>query len=114
MAIERYNSNGIFSEAVIHNGILYLSGKVGSGDTVAEQAADVLDKIGAALEKYGSDRDHILTAVVYLADISAFAEFNSVWKPWFAESMPPARTCVEAKMAAPQYLVEVTVTAAIK
>ena len=112
--IERYNSNGIFSEAVIHNGILYLSGKVGSGDTVTEQATDVLNKIEAALEKYGSDKDHILTAVVYLADIGAFAEFNAVWKPGFAESMPPARTCVEAQMAAPQYLVEVTITAAVK
>ena len=114
MKIERYNSNGRFHEAVIAGETLYLSGKVATGETVAEQAAKTLDNLKETLEKYGSDKEHILSATVYLADISTFAEFNSVWDNWFAEGTQPVRTCVEAKLAGPQYLLEITLIAAVK
>lgn len=114
MAIERYNSNGRFHEAVIHNGILYLSGAIGAGDTVAEQAKNIFASLDKVLEKYGSDKEHVLSASVYLTDMKNFNEFNSVWDTWFAEGTHPVRTCVGASLASPQFLVEVTLTAALK
>ena len=115
MNVKRYNSNGRFHEAVVHNGTLYLSGQVAcGGGTAAEQAADCLDHLGKTLEKYGSDKRRILSATVYLADMSDFAAFNAVWEAWFEKGTEPVRTCVGAQLASPQYALEITLIAAVK
>lgn len=114
MKLERYNSNGRFHEAVIHNGVIYLSGQVAnSGETVAEQAKVCLDNLEKTLEKYGSDKKHIISANVYLADVATFDEFNGVWDNWFEEGTQPVRTCLGATLAAPQYKLEITLIAAV-
>lgn len=114
MQIQRYNSNGRFHEAVEHNGVLYLSGQVApSGGSVKEQAEECLNNIEKTLKKYNSDKDHILSAVVYLTDMAYFAEFNEVWDSWFTQGCQPTRTCVGAPLAASKYFVEITVTAAV-
>lgn len=113
MAIQRYNSNGRFHEAVEYNGTLYLSGQVApSGGSITQQAKECLDNLEKTLEKYGSDKRSILSATVYLADVRDFGEFNKVWDAWFEEGTQPVRTCVEAVLAGPQYAVEITLIAA--
>jgi len=114
MAIERYNFNGRFHEAVIHNGTLYLSGSVAAGATVTEQATKIFESLDAALTKYGSDKEHVLSGSVYLTDMSTFNEFNAVWNAFFNEGTHPVRTCIGAALANPDYLVEITLVAAIK
>lgn len=111
MNIERINPNGRYHEAIIAGDMIYMSGKVCEGDTVAEQTEGTLAKIEEALARFGSDKEHILAAACYLSDISTFAEFNSVWDAWVTPGKEPTRTCVEAKLAAPKYMVEITVTA---
>ena len=115
MNILRYNNNGRFHEAVLHNGTLYLSGQVANeGDTVAEQAQVCLDNLAETLEKYGSSKRSILSATVYLADMNGFAEFNSVWDAWFENGTQPVRTCVGAQLATPKYALEITLIAALE
>lgn len=115
MSIDRYNSNGRFHEAVAYHGTLYLSGQVANGGgTVAEQARECLDNLAKTLEAYGSDKRSILSATVYLPDMSTFAEFNAVWDDWFEEGTQPVRTCVGALLAAPKYALEITLVAAMK
>lgn len=115
MEITRYNSNCRFHEAVVHNGTLYLSGQVAcGGGTVAEQGKACLDNLGRTLEKYGSDKSLILSATVYLADMSGFAEFNAVWDAWFENGTQPVRTCIGAQLAAPRYALEITLIAGVK
>jgi enamine deaminase RidA (YjgF/YER057c/UK114 family) len=46
-------------------------------------------------------------------DIASFAEMNAVWDAWVPAGHPPARACVEAKLAGPQYLVEIAIIAAV-
>ena len=115
MTIKRYNCNGRFHEAVEYNGVLYLSGQVGeNGGSIAVQAKDCLEGLKKTLEKYNSDMEHVLSATVYLADMRNFKEFNSVWDAWFKEGTQPVRTCVEARLAGPQYGLEITLVAAVK
>ena len=66
------------------------------------------------LEQAGSDREHMLSATVYLRDMKDFAAMNAVWDAWVPEGHAPARACVEARMARPELLVEVSVIAALK
>jgi len=115
LTIKRYNCNGRFHEAVEHNGVLYLSGQVGeNGGSIAVQAKDCLEGLKKTLEKYNSDMEHVLSATVYLSDMRNFKEFNSVWDAWFKEGTQPVRTCVEARLAGPQYGLEIALVAAVK
>jgi enamine deaminase RidA (YjgF/YER057c/UK114 family) len=74
----------------------------------------MLDKVDALLEEANSDREHILSATVYIKDMKDFAEMNAVWDAWVPKGHAPARACVEAAMARPELLVEVSVIAAQK
>ena len=115
MTIERRHSNQRMSQSVVHNGTVYLAGQVGkAGDSVTEQTKTILASIDRLLTEAGSSREHMLQAIIWLADMKDFAEMNSVWDAWVPQGHPPARACGEAKLAAPGYLVEIIVVAAQK
>jgi len=113
MPIERTKTNERSSKIVTHNGVVYLSGQVGDGDTIVEQAEDCLGRVDALLKEAGSSRERMLQATVWLSDIKYFAEFNKVWNAWVPNGHAPARACGEVKLAREILKVEVIVTAAI-
>ena len=79
---------------------------------VAQQTKDILDTIDGYLAKAGSDKTKILSAQIFLADISTFADMNSEWDKWVPKGNTPARATTEAKLAAAPYKVEIMVIAA--
>lgn len=116
MSIKRYEPNGRYSKVVENNGILYLSGLVcknPDGD-IKQQTAEVLERIEETLSKYGSDKEHILTMTLYLADMSLFGEMNSVYDAWVSKANRPTRACVQAKLAGEEFLLEIVCTAVVK
>ena len=102
------------SQAVIHGNTVYLAGQVATDPTkdVAGQTREVLDAIDRLLAEAGTDKTQILTATIYLADISTFGQMNLIWDTWVPKGHTPARATVEAKLAAPAYKVEIQVIAA--
>ncbi|MCC5912710.1 MAG: RidA family protein [Clostridiaceae bacterium] len=116
MEIKRYEGTGRMSRAVVHNGTVYLCGQTcGDADKdVKKQTKVVLEKVEELLNKYGSDKNHILTTTIYLKDISMFQDMNEVWDAWVENGFEPARACVEARMAREDILVELSVVAAVK
>jgi enamine deaminase RidA (YjgF/YER057c/UK114 family) len=113
IAIKRLKIGPRMSQAVVHGSTVYLAGQVGHGETVGEQTADILKNIDALLEAAGSSKMNLLSATIWLTDMANFAEMNTVWDAWVAPGHTPGRACVEAKLAAPQYWVEIAVIAAI-
>ena len=112
--ITRIEPGPRMSNAVVHNGIAYLAGQVGNpGDSVADQTRTVLAEVDRLLALAGTDKTRILRAQIWLADIAAFAEMNAVWDAWVPQGHTPARATGEAKLATPDYLVEIIVTAAL-
>jgi enamine deaminase RidA (YjgF/YER057c/UK114 family) len=111
--ITRIEPGPRMSKAVIHNGTVYLCGQVGAGASVAEQTRDCLARVDALLAQAGSGREHILQAIVWLADMADFAAMNAVWDAWVPAGHAPARACGEARLARPELKVEIIVTAAI-
>jgi enamine deaminase RidA (YjgF/YER057c/UK114 family) len=83
-----------------------------AGRSVAEQTRDILKIIDELLAEAGTDKSKLLTAQIWLADIATFDEMNGVWDAWVAPGNPPVRACVEAKLARPQFTVEIMVSAA--
>ncbi len=114
--IERQEVKQRMSRVVIHNGTVYLCGQVckDASKGIEEQTQTMLDKVDELLERAGSDREHMLSATVYVRDMKDFAAMNEVWDAWVPEGHAPARACVEARMARPELLVEVSVIAAVK
>lgn len=115
MNIERFEGTGRMSRCVKCNGMVYLCGQT---DTTAAdvqgQTKAVLAKIEDLLNKYGSDKNHILAATIYVKTMDDFAAMNEIWDAWVENGQEPARACVQAEMARPEILVEIVVTACEK
>lgn len=115
MTIQRIGIGARMSKAVVHGNTIYLAGQVADktvGKSVAEQTAEILSIIDGLLAEAGSDKTKILSATIYLADISTFADMNSKWDTWVVAGHTPARATVEAKLVTPDYKVEIAVIAA--
>ncbi|MBB3889864.1 enamine deaminase RidA (YjgF/YER057c/UK114 family) [Phenylobacterium haematophilum] len=113
MAIERIESGPRMSQAVVHGDTVYLAGQVGApGESVTVQTQQVLAQIEKLLAATGSDKSKILTATIWMADMADFAEMNAVWDKWIDGKDAPARATGEAKLATPDYKVEIIIVAA--
>jgi enamine deaminase RidA (YjgF/YER057c/UK114 family) len=115
MSIERIDTGTRMSQGVVHGDTVYLAGQVAQsapGESVAAQTKAILAQIDGLLAKAGTDKSKLLSATIWLTDIGTFNEMNEVWDAWVAPGNAPARACVESKLAAPQYTVEIGVIAA--
>jgi enamine deaminase RidA (YjgF/YER057c/UK114 family) len=115
MTIQRFDTGPRMSQVVVRGDTVFLAGIVASnagGQSVTKQTQDVLSIIDGHLKKAGSDKSKLLTATIYLTDMKTFAEMNAVWDGWVSAGNTPARATVEARLASPQYNVEIMVTAA--
>ena len=111
--IKRIETGPRISQAVVHNGTVYLAGQVGKpGASVTEQTTEVLAQIDRLLAECGSDKTRILSAQIWLASMGDFAEMNAVWDGWAPQGHTPARATGESALATPDYKVEIIVVAA--
>ena len=115
MSVRHIDPGPRLSEATVFGDRMYLSGMIPE-DTSADitsQVKQTLAEIDSLLAKGGSDKSKILSAVIWLSDISDFAAMNAVWDAWVVPGQTPARATVEAKLTDPQMKVEIMVVAAI-
>ncbi|MBT9234502.1 RidA family protein [Pseudomonas inefficax] len=114
MTIARIQPNPRLSAAVTFGELVFLSGQVpGDATDAGGQTAQVLEKIDALLAEAGSDKDHLLSATIYLKNIDQdFAAMNEVWSAWLSPGQAPSRTTLQAELARAQVLVEISVIAA--
>ncbi len=115
MSIERKEVGARMSQVVVHGATVYLAGVVAhanKGKSVTDQTKEILATIDKHLASVGSDKSKLLSANIWITDMAKFAEMNAVWDAWVSPGNTPARACVEAKLAAPDYHVEIMVTAA--
>ena len=118
MNIKRFNVENRYSDMAVFNGVAYLAGQVANdlSQDISGQMREVLSIIDALLAQANTDKSRILMAQIYLADLADYAGMNAVWDAWVADvkGNAPPRATVQAKLANPQYKVEVVVTAAQK
>lgn len=115
MIIKRYETKARMSRAVVHNGTVYLCGQVAADAEagITGQTETMLKKVDDLLQSVGSSRHQILSATIYIKDMIDFSEMNAVWDDWIPDGDAPARACVQAQMARPELLVEISVIAAV-
>jgi enamine deaminase RidA (YjgF/YER057c/UK114 family) len=117
MTVERRHVGKRLSELVIHraSGLCWLAGVVAEDPKadLSGQTRSVLAQIDRLLGEAGSEKAKIVSATIYLPSMSDFAAMNAVWEAWVPAGQTPARATVEAKLANPDYKVEIQVVAAL-
>lgn len=114
MDIKRLHTGKTLSEIAIHNDTVYLAGQISENGArdIEGQTREILGHIDRLLAEAGSDKTRILMCQIFIADVKDFSGMNAVWNEWVAEGHAPPRATVEAKLAKPEWLVEMVVTAA--
>jgi enamine deaminase RidA (YjgF/YER057c/UK114 family) len=116
MEILRYRTSQRMSKAVVCNGMVHLAGIVAETpcSSIGEETGQILSTIDALLEETGSDRNHLVSALLWVDDMNHYDEVNKVWDGWLTSGRAPARACVQAKLARPHARVEIMIVAALR
>ncbi|MEE1766472.1 MULTISPECIES: RidA family protein [unclassified Streptomyces] len=93
--------------------LLYLSGQIGEGATVADQSRAVFETIAALLAAHGATLADIINIRTYLTDITKLHEYGAVRTRYLPGTPPTSMTMEVPKLFRPQALVEVEVVAAV-
>ena len=113
--VQRFDVGTRLSEMTVHNGVCYLAGQVPADATqdMAGQTAQVLAAIDALLARAGSDKGKLLMCQIFITDLADFPAMNAVWEAWLPAGHAPPRATVVARLAKPEWRVEMVVTAAL-
>ena len=112
--IQKFDSNEVLSEVAVHHGVVYLAGQLPDDDSldITGQSHQVFANIDKALALADTDKNHLLSAQVFIKNLEDFESFNNAWKEWMTDSTPPVRATIQANLVNPNWLVEIMVTAA--
>ena len=113
--IKRIQVGPRMTQAVVHGDTVYTAGQVAQsapGASVTKQTEAILAQIDGLLTEAETDKSKLISATIWLTDINDFSEMNAVWDAWVSPGNTPCRACVESKLAAPQFTVEIGVIAA--
>ena len=114
MSIKRHNAGPRMSQGVVHNNTVYVAGQVSDeAPTAKGQTQAILRKIDEILAACGSHKSKLLSTTIYLSNMAYYSEMNEAWDAWVEAGSTPARATVEARLAAPRFLVEIMVVAAV-
>jgi len=113
--LHRFHVGDRLSEMAVHNGTVYLAGQVPDDATqdIRGQTTQVLAMVDRLLDEAGTDRARILMAQIFLADLADYDGMNEVWDDWVAPGDAPPRATVQARLARPDWKIEIVVTAAL-
>jgi enamine deaminase RidA (YjgF/YER057c/UK114 family) len=113
--IERFNVAKRLSDMAVYNGVAYLAGQVPEDASldITGQTEQVLAIIDGLLQKAGTNKSRILMAQIFVANIAEFDGMNKAWDAWVADGNAPPRATIEARLANPDFKVEIVVTAAV-
>ena len=115
MTIRRIAEEARLSGAVVGGGLIWLAGQIADDTTLDTegQTADILRQIDALLAEAGTDKRNLLQVHIFIQDFADFAGMNRAWDAWIDRDHLPARATVQAKLADPNWRIEVTGVAAI-
>ena len=113
--VQRFDVGPRLSEMAIHNGTVYLAGQVPDDATqdIEGQTRQVLGMIDALLARAGTDKTQLLMVQIFLADLADFDGMNRVWDAWVPAGHTPPRATVQARLARPEWKIEIVATAAV-
>jgi len=115
MSIQRHGTTPRYSDSTVHAGTVYLVEVPPNPQAdIRTQTRELLENVEHLLTQAGSDKGHMLLVTIYLRTMDDYAAMNEIWDNWLLPETAPARACVGARLAHPDYKVEMVVIAAQK
>jgi 2-iminobutanoate/2-iminopropanoate deaminase len=113
MTITRSIRTPIMHRAVEANGFVFVGGTIADDTTVSmgEQTRNILGKIAGYLREAGTDPSRVVSASIFVTDLSKKKEMDAAWTEFFGDRLP-ARATVGVADLGGGALIEVVVTAA--
>jgi enamine deaminase RidA (YjgF/YER057c/UK114 family) len=113
--MKHYQVSPRMAQAVTYNGAVHIAGQVANNRKagIEDQTRQVLAKIDALLAEAGTSKSKLVAVNVFLPHITDFEAMNIVYDAWVDPERPPARACVEARLADPDLRIEMTAIAAV-
>ncbi|NEN76330.1 RidA family protein [Pelistega sp. NLN82] len=113
--IKRTNVEARYSDMAVYNGVAYLAGQVPDDASLdmQGQTRQVLETIDRLLAQAGTNKDRLLMVQIFISNIAEIDEMNKAWDAWVSKTNAPPRATVEARLANPDWKVEIIVTAAV-
>jgi enamine deaminase RidA (YjgF/YER057c/UK114 family) len=113
--MKHYQIGPRMAQAVTYNGAVHIAGQVAENRKadIEDQTRDVLAKIDALLAEAGTNKSKLVAINIFLPHITDFEAMNRVYDAWIDPQKPPARACVEARLADPDLRIEITAIAAL-
>ena len=117
MEIQRIDCKKRYSEIVIHNNTVYLSGQVPwkcEDSDFITQTEEVFNLVQEQLIKAGSDKTKLLSLRIYIKDPNNYELMNSVFDKWIPDNCAPSRAPIgNVIFPNPKWQIEVVVIAAL-
>lgn len=112
--IQKFNTNEVMSAVTVFNQVVYLSGQVpkNTDNDVAGQTREILATIDELLALANTDKSRLLSAQLYIKNLSDFSTVNAIWIDWMNGCAAPSRATIQADLVNPNWLIEIAVTAA--
>lgn len=113
--MQRFHVGNRYSEMAVFQNVAYLAGQVPHDATqdITGQTRQVLAMVDQLLAEAGTDNTHLLMVQIYLADLVDYDAMNAVWDAWVPRGHAPPRATVQARLARPDWKIEIVVTAAV-
>jgi 2-iminobutanoate/2-iminopropanoate deaminase len=97
---------GAYSQAILHQGLLYTSGQIGLvpttgsmvADDVASQAQQVVKNLSAVIAEAGSNLNQIIKVTIFLEDMADFPVVNQIYADWLGDHRPARSTVAVAAL----------------
>ncbi|MEV6291171.1 RidA family protein [Streptomyces sp. NPDC051896] len=94
--------------------LLFLSGQIAEGATLAEQTRGVFEAIDALLKAHGASLADVVNIRTYLTDIGKLDEYGTVRRQFLTGTPPTSMTFEVPRLFRPEAQVEVEVVAAVR
>ena len=112
---------GYYSQAIVSNGLVYTAGQIPLNpktnklisNDFTKQVKQTLNNIESVLKAAGTDLNKSIKLTVFITNLSNYAELNTVFKEWFTDVDPPARSVVEVSALPKEVLIEIDCIATI-
>ena len=120
ISTEKERGSKLYSAGILSGNFVFTGGKVGmepeSGEVrkgITEQTEQALQNVKAVLEAAGTSMRNVVRVMIFLTDMSDYAQLNEVYEKFFGDN-PPARFCVGVtKLAKPELRVEIDAIAEV-
>ena len=97
---------GPYSQAVLVNGLLYISGQIAINpktqelmtESIESETTQVMENIGSILKEASTDFSRVIKSSIFIKNMSDFTKINQIYGKYFNKNFPARETIEVSKL----------------